>query len=158
MTETKDIAGEETKTYELGLLVTPLLTEEGVVAFLDGVMKQVFVRLGIKVASTDTSKMMPLAYTIRKRIDNKNQVFREAYFVSIRFSAMPEAIPELTAGLRKMSEVIRSLVIIIPQVTEAAQDRRPVSEVKPIVEVPVIVSKTDQKAVIDQEIENLILN
>lgn len=159
---------EDTKTYELGLLLTPLLTEEGVAALLSGAMKQMFDRHGLKVTSTDVSKMIPLAYTIRKRIDNKNQIFREAYFVSIRFSAMPEAIPELTTELRKTSEVIRSLVIVIPEVTEVVQDRRPSVAVRPIVkevaegevtaEVVIETPKANKKEMIDQEIDNLILN
>lgn len=150
---------EETKTYELGLLLTPLLTEEGVAALLTtGALKQLFVRQGLELSSADAPKMIPLAYTIRKRIDNKNQVFREAYFASLRFAAAPEAIPELTAQLRKSGEVIRSLVISLPKITEPAQDRRPLSAVKPEVPSPenetVIVA--DKKGVIDREIDDLL--
>lgn len=151
---------EETKTYELGLLLTPLLTEEGAIGLMSGALEKLFDRLEIKVSTADTPKMIPLAYIVRKRIDNKNQVFREAYFVSVRFSASPEAIPTLTAELRKISEVIRFLVIIVPKVTEAAQDRRPMITACPTVPETVagtaVANQTSQKAVIDQEIDDLL--
>jgi ribosomal protein S6 len=160
---------EETKTYELGLLLTPLLTEEGAVGLLAGAMKQMFARHEIKVTSADVPKMIPLAYVIRKRIDNKNQIFREAFFVSLRFSALPEAIPELTTELGKISEVIRSLVIIIPKVTEVVQDRRSPTTVRSIAKATsesqvtketvvetVVANKANQKEMIDRGIDDLL--
>lgn len=152
---------EETKTYELGLLLTPLLTEEGVTGLLGGALKAMFERHQLAITETSAPKMIPLAYTIRKRIDNKNQIFREAHFVSLRFSALPENIPAFREELRKASEVVRFLLITIPKVTEAVVERRlpaaPVvvgEKIVPKAEVEVVV---DNKKAIDQGIDDLLI-
>lgn len=165
MTVTKDMTGEETKNYELGLLLTPLLTEEAATALLNETFKTLFEKHEAVIVSTDAPKMIPLAYTIRKRIDNKNQVFREAHFASIRFTALPESIPALKEQVRKMSEVIRSLLIIVPKVTEVATEKREkvaseatVKEGKSeevSTDAPAVVA--DQKEVIDREIDKLCI-
>lgn len=152
---------EETKTYEFGFLLTPLLTEESVAGFLTGALKQLFDKHQMLVTATVAPKMIPLAYTIRKRIENKNQIFREAYFGAIRFTAAPEAIPAFNTDLRKVNEVIRSLVIIIPKGADEVVIRREPTvrpATLPAIEAPlVVVAEAGNKAeVIDKEIDELL--
>lgn len=138
---------EEKGTYELGFLLTPLLTEEGVAGFLSGVLADLFKRHDATIKTTEGPKMISLAYTVRKRIENKNQTFNEAYFGAIRFEAAAEEIPGLVAGLKKINEIIRSLVIAIPKVTEAPAPRRPQANNENTVTPP---------QTIDKEIDDLL--
>lgn len=150
MTATKDELKESAKPYELGVLLTPLLTEEAALAWFDETFKKLLVQAGAEIIplSVTTPKLFPLAYTIRKRIDNKNQVFREAYLASLQFVALPEQVLVIKDNLRKVSEIVRSLLIIVPP-PEAAKLEEPSTPSS-------VASPLPEKELIDREIDGLL--
>lgn len=145
----------ENKTYELGYLLTPLLTEELVAELLEKKVKALIAKEGGELVSEQAPKLISLAYPIRKQVENKHLVFRDSFFGAIRFTAAPAAAPALAAELKKLPELVRFLLITLPDITEEAPARRgPAPEGKKLEENPTEPALTTAEA-IDKEIDKL---
>ena len=102
---------------------------------------------------------MPLAYPIRKTIDNKNLRFREAYFASLRFNITPNRIAPLDQTLRLSPLLLRFLMVELPvQVEESPRRPRtitppPAEKVEEKLSPGIPMSQTEM----DREIEGLLL-
>lgn len=145
-----DQANEGT-IYELAYLVTPLLPEAGLEEQVAAVKKGIEAAGGT-ILSEEYPKMRYLAYTITKKIANKNVHFSEAYFGWMRFQAEPSVASPVEELLRKNDHIVRSLLIVAskddPKKKSAeSEESAPAGEG----EVPKI---TDQE--IDREIDQLI--
>lgn len=165
--ETREAAAEETKLYELGYLFSPLLPETDVPSAVENSIKKIINEGEGQIAGEHNPRLVNLAFPIRKRLENKNQVFREAYFGAIRFKAAPAAIPEMTVKLKKQNDVIRFLLIALPKGgTEAPARRTPgaavtrtVEESKTVedqAEAPAPTDSIKSKEAIDREIDDLL--
>ncbi len=107
-----DFNSEEKKTriYEIGYLLFPTLSEEEMPA-LYARLKDLVVDFGAEIISDEMPKMMPLAYTISKVIQNIRSKFDSAYFGWIKFEVDPEKMGELKKKLNLEQNILRSLII-----------------------------------------------
>jgi ribosomal protein S6 len=139
--------------YEIGYLLAPLIPPEGVAEAVSELIKTPITRAGGGVTKELAPRMIALAYSITKHLDNKNVTFKEAYFGALQFNADPGAVPMIDAALRKANQVVRYLCIKAPKYEEAAAPRQPRDEAA--VSSPEGASRS-KEAVIDKEIDNLL--
>ncbi len=144
----------EQKSYEVGFLLSPLLPEEQATAVVERVIRAGITAADGTILAEESPKMVPLAYRIKKVVENKSSNFGEAYFGSVRFKLAPEALVMFKTAVEKAPEVIRSLIITLP--AEAVNPppkrarRTPAPAEAPVapVEAPALV--------IDREIDQLL--
>ncbi|MCC6290548.1 30S ribosomal protein S6 [Candidatus Nomurabacteria bacterium] len=151
---------DELKTYELGYLLSPLVSSEQVGQTVEKDVKSLLKKAGAEVKSEIQARHRGLAYPIKKVVEHKGSIFREAYFGAIVFTCAPENIPALEEGLKKSLVLIRHLLIVLPpgallvpakpRVVQVEGDSPEVAESVPKVEAKMT------EAAIDKEIEDLI--
>ncbi len=124
MEKQDDINAKSVKTYELGYLVTPLLPEEKVLELVESKIKAQLTKIGAKLKEETGPKMMALAYPIRQVVEHKSSTFKESYFGSIRFELGSESIVSFTNDLKKIVELVRTLLIILPKDYNKKVERR----------------------------------
>ena len=100
----------ERNVYELGFLFVPQVTEAGL-AELFGAIKELILSKDAIVVSEEFPKLITLAYTMEKTINNKIERFSEGYFGWIKFEVDSSAVSALDAALRLRDDVIRHLLI-----------------------------------------------
>ena len=98
------------KIYEVGYLLVPTITEENVPVIYDK-LKQLVLSFGGEIVSDEMPKMIPLAYTMLKVVQNVRSKWSNAYFGWIKFSMDPEKVGEFKKKLNLDSEIIRFLII-----------------------------------------------
>ena len=101
---------KDSKVYEVGFLLVPTLSEEEVPAVY-GDMKELVASLGGEVISDEMPKMINLAYTMSKTIQNINNKFDTAYFGWTKFFMDADKIADLKKKLDFDPKVIRFLII-----------------------------------------------
>lgn len=104
----------ETKTYELGYLLSPLVPAEQLTETATREVKQVLERAGAKIKTEIAPRSRTLAYPIKKTVEHKSSIFREAYFGAVRFTAPPEALTAVETGLKKSPLLVRFLIVTLP--------------------------------------------
>lgn len=152
----------DTKTYEIGYLLLPLISAEELEAKTAELIKTAIEANSATVVSQLSPKMRALAYPISKFLNKKNTPFREAYFGSVRFDATPADALKIKTALDKNENIIRHLLVIIPKVTEkplsegSALRRRIRAQAPKTEGAPVGEGMTSEA--IDKEIEGLLAN
>ena len=150
------ISGDGRK-YELGYLLTPLISAEETSSKLTEAVILPLEKLGSMISSQQAPKMIDLAYTIYKTIEHKRDKYNQAYFGNIVFSTKPENLDKIKDILDKSGLFLRYLLIIAPTVSKA-KSRPSVKSVRPVKkdlsdkEVPTVVKEEE----IDKEIEGLL--
>ena len=158
---TAESSADSVKAYEVAYLLTPLLPEERAAEVSQLLIADQLTAAGGRVISSDAPKMIPLAYPIKKVVEHKSSLFREAYFGWTRFEAPAEFAPALIENLKKAPEVVRSLVIALPK--EALREvvkrprRVPTAAVTPEGESPVTGAVPLDEAVLDTKIDELLV-
>lgn len=118
--------------YELALVVSAKLDNEGVAAVVDNA-KQLIERFGGQVSEVEEWGKRKLAYEIQKQT--------EAYYFFINFDAEPQVPAQLESVMRIMDNVLRYLVLakdendtfkVAPEKAPAAEE----AEAAPVEEVP----------------------
>lgn len=105
--EEKNIDG---RVYEVGYLLVPTLSEEEMpVAY--GSLKELIISLGGEMISDEMPKMIDLAYTMKKTIQNVRNRFDSAYFGWSKFFMDAEKVSELKKKLDLNTQVIRFLIV-----------------------------------------------
>lgn len=99
----------ELKVYELGYLLVPTLGEEEAPAVY-GNIKETISELGGQFIMDDMPKMIQLAYTMDRVIQNVRHKFDTAYFGWIKFEMSPEAVLEFKKKLDLDTNVLRMLI------------------------------------------------
>ena len=146
----------ENGVYELGFLIVPGITEEKV-AEVFGELKEVLVAKGADVFAEEFPKMISIAYTMEKTINNKIERFKDGYFGWVKFELAGAEIADIDAKLRLRTDVIRHLIISTVRENTIASKRvntrrRPEgSEKDGATDAPVM-----SKEEIDREIEALV--
>ena len=120
------------KAYEIGFWLSPLLTPEQATLAVEETFKTPLKQTGGQVLTEAAPKLMPLAYRVRRAIDNKNQSFAEAYFGWLRFKAAPETAVALSAAVRRSDRWLRSLVVNLPAAVFAPVRQRPARPGAPV--------------------------
>lgn len=112
MTKTNMAENEADKqSYELGFLLSPLVAAEQVEATVTKLIKDVLQKIGAQVEREEGAKMITLAYPIKRVVDNKGSVFREAYFGVIYFQAIPDQVVGLEGAWQRLPELVRHILI-----------------------------------------------
>lgn len=101
--------GNDNSVYELGFLLVPAITEEKL-AETFGMIKNVILENDATAVSEEFPKLLTLAYTMEKTINNKIERFKEGYFGWIKFEMPGEHTAKLEAKLRLRDDVIRHLL------------------------------------------------
>ena len=147
------------RRYEIGYLLVPIIAAETVAQTVETLIRGAIIAAGGQILDGGEPKLVPLAYPIRKTIDNKNLRFREAYFASLRFNISPDQIAPLDQTLRSSPHLLRFLIVELPVQTEEPR-RRPRMSAPPSAErskeelLPV--GETMSQAEMDREIEGLL--
>ncbi|MBI2482449.1 MAG: 30S ribosomal protein S6 [Candidatus Vogelbacteria bacterium] len=142
---------EEHRRYEIGFLLSPLLTEESLADTIKTVITSTIEASKGTVESVTTPKRLALAYPVAKVIDHKRSNFKEAYLGAVVFTAPTEATAKILQTITNATVVIRTLLI--------EKLFHPIPEVSPRESRSVSVPKTLDKdtAAIDKEIEELLV-
>jgi len=167
MTEEKieDLNEKPPKTYEIGYWLAPFVAEDAKEATVAKEIVAPIEAIGGTVTGQITPALRKLAYPIRKMIDNKYTNFREGYFGSIRFKAVPQSADTLNQTLAKSDLIVRFLLIEIPKVAKI----KPQAVVAdsgatgPVAKVPTPTAHPEadkvpaDEAAIDREIDDLLV-
>ena len=98
------------RVYELGYLLVPTMPEEDVPAAFGNLKELVTSLHGIPV-SEEMPKLIPLAYTMAKVIQNVRHKFNTAYFGWIKFTMETEKVLELKKKLDLDPNLVRFLLL-----------------------------------------------
>lgn len=150
---------EEGKLYELSYLLTPLVAPEAVAETVEQEIKRRLLAASAAIKHEMPPRLRTLAYPIKKVVEHKGSIFREAYFGSIVFRAAPAAVVALEAELEKSPIIIRHLLIILPAraVVLPARSRSPAQPATAPTALPAeTTGKKMTTAAIDEEINQLL--
>lgn len=95
--------------YELSYLFIPTLDEAGASRVYDS-LRALIDEKGSFTTEGVISKI-PLAYSMRKNINNEYKYFDQAYFGWVRFTADSSVAKELQSKIEALPEVLRILMI-----------------------------------------------
>ncbi|MBI5138626.1 MAG: 30S ribosomal protein S6 [Candidatus Vogelbacteria bacterium] len=101
---------DETKLYEIGYLLLPMLSEESVPAEMEAI-RGIVEKQGGVIESAEVPKSRPLAYPISKKIANKRQEFTQAYFGFIQFKVISEVVPSIKSEIEKLDNILRMMLV-----------------------------------------------
>ncbi len=99
----------ELKIYELGYLLIPTLGEEDAPAVY-GNIKETISALGGQFIMDEMPKMIPLAYTMDKIIQNVRHKFDNAYFGWVKFEMTGDKVEVLKKKLDLDTNTLRFLI------------------------------------------------
>lgn len=105
----------EARVYEIDYLLSPLIPAEAVAERVENSLKAVLAAVHSEVVSDSSPQRISLAYPIRKTVEHKRLIFREAFFGSLRFRAAPAAAAELVDKFRASPDLIRYLLLEVPK-------------------------------------------
>ncbi|MDP2642117.1 MAG: 30S ribosomal protein S6 [bacterium] len=102
--------------YELGFLVLPSIPEDKVSEVLDRIRKTVTEEGGVEIGA-EAPFIYPLAYPISKTIGASRYVLTDAYLGWIKFEVERSKVKAIQAGVEKIEEIPRFLLIKAPRET-----------------------------------------
>lgn len=120
---------EEHNTYELGFLLTPLVAEEQAAVLIDEQVRQPLIKASGEIKSEVAPKLINLAYPIKKTLEHKSQIFREAFLGVLNFTATAEVATKVNQFLKKSPAVIRFLLLKLKPETKVSKIRLPINQV-----------------------------
>ncbi|MFA6585873.1 MAG: 30S ribosomal protein S6 [Candidatus Paceibacterota bacterium] len=98
------------RVYEVGYLLVPTLGEESMPGVYSS-LKDLVVSLGGEIISDEMPRMISLAYTMSKVVQNVRSKFDSAYFGWVKFEMNPEKVLELKKKLDLDPNFIRFLIL-----------------------------------------------
>jgi ribosomal protein S6 len=101
---------EKGKVYEVSYLLLPTIPEEGVAAEV-GNLKEVLEKRGAVTISDEYPKMIDLAYSMSKTINNKKEHFTSAYSGWVKFDIEQNEVPLLNEELAMHLPLLRFLLV-----------------------------------------------
>ena len=100
----------EPRVYELGYLLSPLLSDEDKESLV-ATLKELFTKRGGEILSDGAPEFIDLAYRIPRIIDNKRAWFDQAYFGWVKFELDPAKVEALKEILDRQATLIRYLFL-----------------------------------------------
>ncbi len=110
MDNTNENIETNSRIYEVGYLLVPTLSEENVPGVYSG-LKDLVVGFGGEIISDEMPKMIPIAYSMLKVVQNVRNKFNTAYFGWIKFEISADKISEIKKKLDLDPNVIRFLIL-----------------------------------------------
>ena len=104
------------QTYEIGYLVLPSIPENELSGITDAI-KAVVTKAGGTVLDGEEPFKYDLSYTMTKTIGASRYVVSEAYLGWLKFEGEPEQAVAIKAGLDKIDELLRLLLVKAPKET-----------------------------------------
>ncbi len=156
MEENMKTEGSDLGVYEVGFLIVPHTTEEKLPEVFGSIKELISEKGGFPIGE-EFPKLMTLAYTMDKTINNKIERFKEGYFGWIKFEMAGAGVQSVEAALRLRTDVIRHLLVsTVRENTIAAKRgfgvrRRSKEDMKDKEAAPLM-----SKEEIDREIEALV--
>lgn len=98
------------RIYEIGYLLVPTISEENISINYSN-LKDLIVNLGGEIIFDEMPKMISLAYTMSKIVQNVRNKFDTAYFGWVKFEINPEEILKLKKKLDLDPNFIRFLML-----------------------------------------------
>lgn len=109
MTETKDTK-DGIKVYEIGFHLAPIVGEDNI-AHEVSLIRDLLDGIKAEVVSEDLPRLCSLAYPLSKVIKGAKRTFKESFFGWVKFEADAENVASLKAGVEKLENVLRFLII-----------------------------------------------
>lgn len=107
----------ETRLYEVGFHVVPLVGEDGLATEITSI-RQAIESNGGTVVSEEFPQLIDLAYPMQQTIARARHTFERAYFGSIKFEASGEASIKIKNVLDANEHILRYIIIkTIPEET-----------------------------------------
>lgn len=101
---------EGSKVYELGFHIAPIVGEDNI-AHEVSLVRNLLDEIKAEVVSEDFPRLCQLAYPLGKVIKGTKRSFKESFFGWVKFEAETENIAVLQAGVEKLENVLRFLII-----------------------------------------------
>ena len=128
---------KEATVYELGYLVLPSVTEDNLPNVVSTIVSTIE-KAGGETLDSESPFLEPLAYSMSKTVGARKYVVNEAYVGWMKFEAEPLSVEKIKAGVEKIGEILRHLLIKAPRETtftfEAAREARRAKEVPTLAE------------------------
>lgn len=138
--------------YEIGFLVSPLITPEDLPAKIEQIIVSGITALGGEALVPATFKTITLAYPIKVLEGGKRDTYTTAHFGSLGFKMESVSVPELHTNLKLKKEIIRFLILSgLEQMPDMASE-----EVATGASVEVAGGEPVEMAEIDKEIDELL--
>ena len=115
---------EKTELYELAFNLVPSIPEADVAKEVASI-RSMLEKAGGAIKLSEGPKLIPLTYSMEKRMAGKKDSYDTAHFGSFAFEITAEAVPALHTAIAGLPTVLRYLLVNIPR--EALNPReRPV--------------------------------
>ena len=101
---------EESRTYELGFILVPTISESEVDAKV-AELKAAITAVEGTVGAEGTTEFIDLAYRIEKNVKSKKMKWSQGYFGWMKFTAAPEALAALKKVLDGNLELMRYILV-----------------------------------------------
>lgn len=98
------------RVYEIGYLLVPTLSEQDMPNVYNSLKDLIVSLSGEEIISDEMPKMIPLAYTMLKVVQNVRSKFDTAYFGWVKFEMVPEKVLELKKKLDLDPNFVRLLI------------------------------------------------
>lgn len=146
-----EVGEERKRTYELGYLALPTLSDTAVGALISSCKDSILKNEGTLVFES-TPRTLPLAYPMYKNMGGKNVPFEQAWFGFIHFTGSPSLVTLLNEKLTKETSLIRFIIIKEPKAPRLADE---VENTVPLDPETLPTRKVDE-ALLDKEIEGML--
>ncbi len=123
MVKSEEINDGVPEIYEVGYLVTSLLSDEKVGEMIEKT-KVAIKKDGGEIISEESPKLRDLAYIMEKMIDHKKEVFNNAYFGWIKFDISKDKVEKINKLFNSNESVIRFLLIKTARENTMSSGRR----------------------------------
>ena len=107
---------DEQTVYEIGYLILPSIPEDKLSLVTSAIRKVITTEGGAEIDAEEPFKE-PLAYTMSKTIGASRYVLSDAYLGWIKFEADRTKATAIKAGIEKIEEVLRFLLVKAPRET-----------------------------------------
>lgn len=104
------IHDDAVKVYEIGYLLVSSVPKERIETVVSN-LKSVLSKVGATIIAEENPELIPLAYTMTKKIGTVNHRFDEAYFGWVKFELGAEKIEEVKKAFDLNPEMLRFLLI-----------------------------------------------
>lgn len=148
----------DSRIYEVGYLLAPTIAEEKVSEHYVA-LKDLVGSLDCETIADEMPRMISLAYTIEKIVQNVRSKYDTAYFGWVKFEMSPDKVLELKKKLDLNNDIVRFLLIkTIRENTVAAKrfvNRDAIRRKTPVVGENEVVAPINKEE-IDKEIDAMV--
>ncbi|MFW5853668.1 MAG: 30S ribosomal protein S6 [Patescibacteria group bacterium] len=104
----------ESKNYEIGFLLLPLVAEADLVKVLEEEIINPITKAGGEVLSRLNPSIITLAYPIRHVVGHDSASYKDAYFGAVQFSLNPAQVEALSLIWKNSDKLLRFLLLVVP--------------------------------------------